>query len=142
MTRIVDREVFVDTSAWVALADKADERHNSAGTAFYVVFHRWQFLVTTNLVIGESFNLIRQRLGVGAGLTFLDLLQRSPRLIRVQSDINAELHAADWLRRHPEQNISFVDAVSFAVMRERGVTHAFAFDPNFAAAGFSLIPTG
>ncbi|RME98576.1 MAG: VapC toxin family PIN domain ribonuclease, partial [Chloroflexi bacterium] len=33
-------------------------------------------------------------------------------------------------------------AVSFVVMRERGVTHAFAFDPNFAAAGFSLIPKG
>jgi predicted nucleic acid-binding protein len=33
-----------------------------------------------------------------------------------------------------------VDAVSFAVMRQRGLTDAFAFDRHFLAAGFVLLP--
>jgi predicted nucleic acid-binding protein len=35
-----------------------------------------------------------------------------------------------------DREFSFVDATSFAVMRRRGVHQAFAFDNDFAAAGF------
>jgi predicted nucleic acid-binding protein len=47
-------------------------------------------------------------------------------------------HAAAWawLERHDEREYSFVDAVSFAVMRRRRITDALAFDGDFAAAGF------
>jgi predicted nucleic acid-binding protein len=34
--------------------------------------------------------------------------------------------------------VSFVDWVSFEVMRRRGLRRAFAFDPDFRAAGFEL----
>lgn len=44
--------------------------------------------------------------------------------------------AMAWLRRHDEREYSFVDATSFAVMRRRRITEAFAFDGDFAAAGF------
>ena len=33
---------------------------------------------------------------------------------------------------------SFVDQVSFAVMRRRGITEALALDADFVAAGFNL----
>lgn len=35
---------------------------------------------------------------------------------------------------------SFVDWVSFELMRRRGIETAFAFDRDFAAEGFRLIP--
>jgi len=35
---------------------------------------------------------------------------------------------------------SFVDGVSFAVMRQRKLRSAFAFDAHFATAGFSRVP--
>jgi predicted nucleic acid-binding protein len=37
--------------------------------------------------------------------------------------------------------LSLVDAVSFAVMREAGITRAFAFDEDFRAAGFEVFGT-
>lgn len=41
------------------------------------------------------------------------------------------------LRRHDERGYSFVDAVSFAVMSDLRLHEAFAFDGDFAAAGFA-----
>ena len=55
-------------------------------------------------------------------------------MIDVGGDIEAS--ALSWLRRHDERAYSFVDATSFALMREMGITEALAFDGDFAAAGF------
>lgn len=41
-----------------------------------------------------------------------------------------------YVRRSPRG--SPVDQVSFRIMRSYGVTHAFAFDRDFTAAGFQL----
>jgi predicted nucleic acid-binding protein len=35
---------------------------------------------------------------------------------------------------------SLVDWVSFEVMRRRGIETAFAFDRDFATAGFAVVP--
>jgi uncharacterized protein len=43
----------------------------------------------------------------------------------------------DRFKDHP---LSFVDATSFAVMRQQRIQHAFAFDAHFVAAGFLRIP--
>jgi predicted nucleic acid-binding protein len=50
------------------------------------------------------------------------------------------MQAEEILRRYAEQDFSLVDAVSFAVMRERGIAEAFAFDRHFLIAGFTLVP--
>jgi uncharacterized protein len=42
----------------------------------------------------------------------------------------------DWLRRRDEHPYSFVDAVSFEVMRRRRLTEALAFDDDFTRAGY------
>jgi predicted nucleic acid-binding protein len=47
-----------------------------------------------------------------------------------------ESAALEWLRHHDEREYTFVDATSFATMRELGIYDAFAFDGDFAAAGF------
>ena len=49
---------------------------------------------------------------------------------------------SDWLERFADQDYSFTDAVSFAVMTEREMTDALALDHHFASAGFQLLPRG
>ena len=41
-----------------------------------------------------------------------------------------------WLRNRPEREYSFVDATSFVLMRRHAIHEAFAFDGDFASAGF------
>jgi predicted nucleic acid-binding protein len=47
-----------------------------------------------------------------------------------------EAEAMRWPRRHDEKKYSFVDATRFAVMRQRRLSEALAFDGDFSAAGF------
>ena len=91
----------------------------------------------TNHVRGETWTFLQRRHGRRAALEFLDRLEASPR-VRLVFVIEAlESEALDWLRRRDEREYSFVDATSFMVMRSLRVEAAFAFDGDFAAAGFT-----
>ncbi|MEP6600630.1 MAG: hypothetical protein ABJB49_02320 [Nitrospirota bacterium] len=46
----------------------------------------------------------------------------------------------DWLERFDDQLFSLTDAVSFAVMSDRGIREALALDNHFAVAGFAVVP--
>jgi predicted nucleic acid-binding protein len=80
--------------------------------------------------------LINRREGHAAAVRFLDAVASSPRLRVVQVAESLEATALTWLRSRDERECSFVDATSFAVMRVMGIDHAFAYDGDFAAAGF------
>jgi len=42
--------------------------------------------------------------------------------------------------RNADPRLSLCDALSFVVMRERGVTRALSLDRHFSRAGFELLP--
>jgi predicted nucleic acid-binding protein len=100
-------------------------------------------LVTSNHVRGETWTFLLRRAWHGAGVRFLDALERTERVRVLFVDDGLEREALDWLRRHDEREYSFVDATSFALMRSLGIREALAFDGDFAAAGFvELRPSG
>lgn len=124
---------FVDTSFWVALRFRRDERHPDARRI-------WEAgtgpLLTTDLVLGETWTFFSRRAGHRRAVEFLDAATSLPSLTirHVDEDLAAE--AWRWLRRHDERPYSFVDATSFALMRRLRIREALAFDGDFSAAGF------
>ena len=126
--------IFVDTSFWVALQMRGDPHHRDAVALLQA--HADEPMVTTNHVRGETWTFLRRRDGHRSAVRFLDALERSPRFEVVGVDGEVELEALSWLRRRDEREYSFVDATSFAVMRQRRIREALAFDEDFAAAGF------
>lgn len=124
---------FIDTSFWFALQDSADRRHREASA---IARHGIGRAVTTPGVLGETWTLLRRRMGHAIAVGFLDRVERISSLEVVSAGERAERDAWAWLRRHDERHYSFVDAVSFAVMRSRRIREALAFDGDFAAAGF------
>ena len=79
---------------------------------------------------------MRRRSGYEAAIDFLDRLEGSARVENVRVSCELENQALTWLRRHDEREYSFIDATSFALMRSRRITEAFAFDGDFTTAGF------
>jgi uncharacterized protein len=93
-------------------------------------------LATSTLVEGETWTILRRRVGHRQAWAWLDRIhaQAQVRVERVSAELEEEAWA--WLRVHDERPYSFVDATSFALMRRLGIRDALAFDGDFAAAGF------
>ncbi len=127
--------IFVDTSFWVALRNRADGRHDDARrlTERYLS----SSLVTSNHVRGETWTFLRRRAGHAAAVGFLDVTARSERLTTVTVTPEQEEEAMRWLRRRDERPYSFVDATSFVLMRAMRIRDTLAFDADFEAAGFT-----
>lgn len=124
---------FADTSFWFALQDRRDSRHDAARR---LVARGLGRVLTTNHIVGETWTLVRRRLGHPVAVGFIDRLAALPDVEVVHVEAPIEEDAWRWLRARPEREYSFVDATSFATMRKRRIREALAFDGDFNAAGF------
>ncbi|MGH3133268.1 MAG: type II toxin-antitoxin system VapC family toxin [Gaiellaceae bacterium] len=125
---------FVDSSFWIARFMPRDSRHGDATR----VSEQLQAgrLVTSNLVLGETWTFLRKRVGHRFAMSWLDAVLGRVTVQLERIDSGLEDQAWRWLRAHDERPYSFVDATSFALMRKLRIEEALAFDGDFAAAGF------
>jgi predicted nucleic acid-binding protein len=67
----------------------------------------------------------------------LDYLDRSAALVLVNPDNTLIESAKALIRQQAHQGYSFVDCLSFCLMKERVVREALTTDDHFRKAGFS-----
>ena len=132
--------VFVDTGAWFAIQASDDAQHELARRTLPPLVEAAQSLVTSNLVVGEAYTLLRLSKGYREAKRFLDALAQSAKLERVFITESLERQAYEILHRYADHPFSFVDGTSFALMRQQRIRYAFAFDSHFRIAGFQRIP--
>jgi len=121
--------IFVDTGAWYAVADRSD-RHHAAAACFYAERAPARDLVTSDLVVSEAWALLAAHLGRPAAQIFWETLRdlQVPILTLDPADLEAAWRIA---QAFPDQDFSFTDCTSFALMERRGIEEAFAFDAHF-----------
>jgi uncharacterized protein len=128
--------VFVDTSAWLALADKADQYHLTAAEKSMAIKNQKAELVTSEYVVDESITIIRYRVSHAAAVTFGDALWKS-RLVSVEDVTEQDRQTAwDSFRKYADKSLSYTDCVSFSLMKRLRIRKAFTFDSHFAHMGF------
>ena len=128
--------VFIDTSALLALLDPDDDSHRAAAETFSSLLP--DGLVTHNYVVVETAALVQSRLPrLQLRILFTGLLP----LVEVEW-IDTELHdaAVATLLSTTRRSISFVDWVSFELMRRHTIETAFALDRDFRTQGFQTTP--
>ena len=129
--------IFVDTSAWYALVDSDDADHGKAAAFFSA---NTTTLITTNAIFSETVTLIRYRIGHDAALSFGRKMKESTfvRLVPVaQAD---EERAWDIFSRYRDQDFSYADCTSFAIMQRMKIGTAFTFDRHFMVMKFVVVP--
>ena len=126
--------VFVDTSALLAVLNSGDENHARASRSFRSLLESAEPLVTTSYVLVETAALLQHRFGLGAVRGFQDAVAPVLAVVWVDAELHAEGTAA--LLTANRRELSLVDCVSFACMRQQGVTRAFHFDRHFRDQGF------
>jgi len=137
----MNKAVFVDTSAWIMLLNKSERLHEDAA-GIYTEKLKGVLLLTTNMVVGETYTWLRKKVGFAPAYDYLCAINRKATLGQVEilyPDRALEKEAANILERFKEHQFSYADAVSFAAMQKNGIKKAFAYDHHFLAAGFEVI---
>jgi len=133
-------DIFVDSSAWIALADEDDSHYKKAASNYPTIFKNYKTLATSNLVIAETYIVLQKELGHKVALALLERVKTSPRILKICSNENIETEAEGILVKYAEQDFSYADAVSFVIMKRHKIRKVFCFDKHFVIAGFTNIP--
>ncbi len=132
--------IFIDTSAFYAIIDKRDQAHSKAIPIWDALIESSDSeLCVSNGVISETYTLIRYRLSFEIASEFLRIVGDYGILV-FYSDTAVERNAYYWLEKYKDVKLSFVDAVSFQIMKEHKIKHEFTFDNHFEITGFYCLP--
>jgi hypothetical protein len=131
-------EILFDTSGFFALIDKRDRTHGKA-VAWIEAQRQRVRPVTTEWVVGETCTLLVARKRPHLVGRFLDYVDSSAALLLVNPDDTLLRAAKAMMRQQPEQSYSFVDCISFCLMKERSIRNAFTTDSHYRKAGFSVV---
>lgn len=128
--------MLVDTSGFFCLYDGADIDHSRA-LEFYA---NSRSRITTSYVLSEYVALAEIR-----GVPRSEIVRFSSRVLSEMDLeivwVNEGLHirAVELLARRLDKSYSLCDAVSFVLMRERGIADALTTDKHFEQEGFIRI---
>ncbi len=138
----MSKPIFVDTSAWIAIINPRDKYHLAAKAFYSDALTRKRRLLISNLIVSETYTNLLWKLGHHKATSFLNIIERSSSVQCIWSSRELEVQARDVLRRYDDQDFSYTDAVSFALMQQRELSEAFAFDHHFSVVGFVQLPRG
>jgi hypothetical protein len=123
-------KVFIDSGAFLALADEDDDHHSAARSTHAELIHSKAQLLTSNFVLSETYTLVRFKVGHRSAVEFMRRFdQTGIKTLRITESI--EQTAKAIFMRYNDKDFSFVDCTSFALSDHHRLDHAFAFNGHF-----------
>lgn len=143
-TSIADiKRVFIDTSAWIDLMN-SNERHHAAAVAFHKSLAPMTLRITSWGIVSETFTWIRYHIGyreASRWLSLRDSLENQGFLQVVYPDFQMEVGVRKVIVRFHDQQLSYVDAFSIALIQSRpDIDAIFAFDHHLTLTGIPVLP--
>jgi predicted nucleic acid-binding protein len=135
--------VFVDASAWVAIANRRDTNHTEAAQIYRRLLESPTLLITTTWTTYEALTIVKSRLGFSQAQRLWDRMKSRSvvHLVWIDEQIEREALEIFWLYKDKKWGV--VDCSSLVVMRAVGCRQAFAYDGHFIEAsrqfGFSVV---
>ena len=130
--------VFIDTSALLAVLDADDINHPAAKPFWERIVAAGDTLISHNYILVEASALSLRRLGLEALRVLEGDIVPILRLVWVTREIHNAAAGAHLVAGR--RSLSLVDCVSFEVMRRAGIRTAFAFDRHFQEYGHKILP--
>lgn len=139
MKSSMDNAIFLDTSFFKALVDNQDDFSPRATEIWQKFKNLSIMLISSNLMLDESFTLIRVRCGLERVKTLKDFLATNSKTIQIHrvKEVD-EKHAWEWFEKDWSK-LSFTDCVTFAQMKRLGIKKVATFDEHFKRAGFEVV---
>jgi len=142
-TRTRDKILFIDTSAFVAIANEGDIWHSDSAKFLDDIKSgktTFRTLVTSDYIIDETITRIRFSVGHKEAVKWGDKILSSAVIDVISVDKEIFDKAWDLFKRYEDKELSFTDCTSFVIMKGMNIRHAFAFDEDFERLGFKQLP--
>ena len=131
------RNVLVDTSAIYAFVSSGDRFYTQSREIYSELLERGDLLYTTSYVLVESSALIHRRLGFEPLKAFIESIQGVWEILWIGPSTHEQIW--DRMKSRGGSGLSLVDW-SVVVSAEETRSTIFAFDPDFAQEGLTVIP--
>ncbi len=131
--------IFIDTGAFLARYLARDQCHQEAIRLWQDLEKSKKLIYTSNFVIDETITLLARKANYNFAVDKAKTIYSSTRLNIIRADDRLELMAVRLFEKYADQNVSFTDCVSFAIMRQNGIDDVLGFDKHFEYAGFNLL---
>jgi predicted nucleic acid-binding protein len=133
----IPEKIYVDTSAFYALLDRADPNHKEASSLWVSLMKNNFSLATSNYVVSETMEMLQKRIGFDAARIWCKDILNVLDVLWVDEGIHKQAYEL-WLNlgRIP---VSLVDCTSFVAMHRHQIEKAFCFKRQFKVYGFELI---
>lgn len=131
--------LFVDTSAFIALTDKSDNQHARSKAQLESLLPQDRFH-TSNYVLDETITRLRFTLGASKASTFAKAILEDPSFQIHYVDPAVEREALSILRKFRDKPLSFTDCTTIALVNALGLDAVFAFDEDFSKVGLRTLP--
>ncbi len=135
---MASERVFVDTWAWLCLADQATPEHDLVRRSLDP-FRRPGGIITTDYVLDETITRLYSRQPFQLASRFMEkLFQTRDQGFLVVEAISAARFSEAWERRRKlwdKPRISFTDLTSFVVLEEKQIPYVLTGDAHFNQVG-------
>lgn len=131
---------FADTGFFYALTDSGDRWYPDAAALLRQIQRQGRFLVSSPLVVAETYTLIRYRIGYAVAIEWLTNLRSWVEIVPLTE--NDEEKAIFILKQYDNQAFTLADAVSFAIIEALGIPIALSTDKHFTVyrGNFIVVP--
>ncbi len=135
------RQIFVNSSGWLALYNPNDPHYNAAVQLWDDLRGQPVRLVTTDYVLDQVYTVLKVFGSLDAAQAVHDLISSSS-LIRLFM-VDSVIFDRAWrvFLNDEQPHWTFTDCINYSVIQYLGVTEVFTFDPSFSAPGLVLIPS-
>jgi len=128
------REVWLDTSAFIAFLDRSDSYHD----VFRQLFAAPPPLSTSTLVIAEGHGWFLRRYDRRRAMQFLAFIDMLPHLTVHTFDGPELSKVRRMLMKFDDQNLTLADAHGLVVMQERRISACWSTDRHMSLTGAGL----
>jgi predicted nucleic acid-binding protein len=136
-------KVFVDTGAFYALMDRNDPYFVVANKIWSELIKVGSVFYISNYILSETYTLLRYKISYEVAEKYLEVIKECQEKNRIKikyAQPQVEEEAQKLLLRLKEHDLSYTDAISFAMLKAFDVKKAFSFDAHFQLAGITLLP--
>lgn len=133
------KQHFVDSSAFIAQSCADDQYHKEALLVAQKLQKENSIGITTDFVLSEVLTFLRSKIGHQSTVKFYQIIENASNLKIIYTNQKNFEQAIKVFEKYYDKNFSFTDCISFTIMQNLKIFHAFTFDQQFGQAGFEII---